>query len=88
VAKIFRLGLDGVGSAATGIIASQLGMHGTLAVYAAMSETASSINPLDLIFKSLAVHGFWMGHSQYHEQITGAVKEQLACLLLAKWTRS
>jgi NADPH:quinone reductase-like Zn-dependent oxidoreductase len=82
--KDIRLGLDGVGGAATGVIASQLGMHGVLVIYAAMSETASSINPLDLIFRSLTVHGFWMGHPKYHEQIPGSVKEAAAMLASGK----
>jgi NADPH:quinone reductase-like Zn-dependent oxidoreductase len=82
--KDIRLGLEGVGGAATGAIAAQLGLHGTLVVYAAMSETASSINPLDLIFKSLTVIGFWMGHPQYREKIPGAVKEATAMLASGK----
>jgi NADPH:quinone reductase-like Zn-dependent oxidoreductase len=82
--KDIRLGLDGISGAATGVIASQLGMHATLVVYAAMSESASSINPLDLIFKSLWVKGFWMGHPEYAEKIPAAVKEAANMLASGK----
>ena len=78
-----RLGLDGVSGTATGTIAANLSLHGTLVIYAAMSETAMSINPLDSIFKSLTIKGFWMGHTQYASKIPAAVK-QAADMIAAK----
>ncbi len=44
-----RLALDGVSGPATGVIASTLSAHGTLVIYAAMSQAPMSISPLDVI---------------------------------------
>ena len=59
-----RLALDGVSGPATGVLASTLSPHGTLVVYAAMSEAAMSISPLDIIFKPITMQGFWLGHPE------------------------
>jgi NADPH:quinone reductase-like Zn-dependent oxidoreductase len=59
-----RLALDGVSGPATGVLASTLSLHGTLVIYAAMSEAAMSISPLDAIFKDLTTRGFWLGHDE------------------------
>ena len=59
-----RLALDGVSGPATGVLASTLSLHGTLVIYAAMSEAAMSISPLDAIFKDLTMRGFWLGHDE------------------------
>ena len=59
-----RLALDGVSGPATSVLASTLSPHGTLVIYAAMSEAAISISPLDAIFKDLTMRGFWLGHDE------------------------
>jgi NADPH:quinone reductase-like Zn-dependent oxidoreductase len=59
-----RLALDGVSGPATGVLASTLSLHGTLVIYAAMSEAPMSISPLDAIFKDLTMRGFWLGHEE------------------------
>jgi NADPH:quinone reductase-like Zn-dependent oxidoreductase len=59
-----RLALDGVSGPATGVLASTLSLHGTLVIYAAMSEAAMSISPLDVIFKPITMKGFWLGHPE------------------------
>jgi NADPH:quinone reductase-like Zn-dependent oxidoreductase len=59
-----RLALDGVSGPATGVLASTLSPHGTLVVFAAMSEAAMSISPLDVIFKPITMQGFWLGHPE------------------------
>ncbi len=59
-----RLALDGVSGPATGVLASTLSPHGTLVSYAAMSEAAMSISPLDVIFKPITMQGFWLGHPE------------------------
>jgi NADPH:quinone reductase-like Zn-dependent oxidoreductase len=59
-----RLALDGVSGPATGVLASTLSPHGTLVVYAAMSEAPMSISPLNIIFKPLTIRGFWLGHPE------------------------
>jgi NADPH:quinone reductase-like Zn-dependent oxidoreductase len=70
-----KLALDGVGGAASGRLASALSPHGTLAVYAAMSEEAMVISPLDVIFKPLAFRGFWLGHPEFAAKAGPAVRE-------------
>ena len=59
-----RLALDGVSGPATGVLASTLSPYSTLVVYAAMSEAAISISPLNIIFKPLTIRGFWLGHPE------------------------
>jgi NADPH:quinone reductase-like Zn-dependent oxidoreductase len=59
-----RLALDGVSGPATGVLASTLSPHGTLVSFAAMSEAAMSISPLDVIFKPITMEGFWLGHPE------------------------
>ncbi len=59
-----RLALDGVSGPATGVIASTLSAHGTLVIYASMSQAPMSISPLDVIFKPIALRGFWLGHPE------------------------
>ena len=60
------LALDGVASGeASGRLATMLGPHGVMAVYATMSERPMVINSLDAIFKALTLRGFWIGHPEY-----------------------
>jgi NADPH:quinone reductase-like Zn-dependent oxidoreductase len=64
-----RLALDGVSGPATGMLAATLSPHGTLVIFAAMSEGPMSINPLDVIFKPLTMRGFWLGHAEIAAKI-------------------
>jgi NADPH:quinone reductase-like Zn-dependent oxidoreductase len=59
-----RLALDGVSGPATGVLASTLSPHGTLVSFAAMGQKPMSISPLHVIFKSITVKGFWLGHPE------------------------
>jgi NADPH:quinone reductase-like Zn-dependent oxidoreductase len=68
-----RLALDGVSGPATGVLASTLSLHGTLVIYAAMSEAPMSISPLDAIFKDLTMRGFWLGHDESLAKSTPAM---------------
>ena len=70
-----KLALDGVGGPASGRLASALSPHGTMAIYAAMSEEAMVISPLDLIFKPLAFRGFWLGHPEFGSKAVPAMRE-------------
>jgi NADPH:quinone reductase-like Zn-dependent oxidoreductase len=70
-----RLALDGVSGPATGVLASTLSPHGTLVVYAAMSEAAISISPLNIIFKPLTIRGFWLGHPESTAKSAPAVAQ-------------
>ena len=70
-----KLALDGVGGAASGRLASALSPHGTMAIYAAMSEEAMVINSLDFIFKPLTFRGFWLGHPEFGSKAVPAMRE-------------
>ncbi|HEV3304272.1 MAG TPA: zinc-dependent alcohol dehydrogenase family protein [Planctomycetaceae bacterium] len=70
-----KLGLDGVSGAASGRLAAALSPHATMVVYAAMSEEAMAINPLDVIFKPLALRGFWIGHPEFGSKVAPAMRE-------------
>jgi NADPH:quinone reductase-like Zn-dependent oxidoreductase len=70
-----RLAFDGVSGPATGVLAATLSSHGTLVSFAAMSEGAMSINPLDFIFKPLTMRGFWLGHPEFAAKIGPAVEQ-------------
>lgn len=41
----------------------------------AMSENPMVVNPLDAIFKSLTLRGFWMGHPEYASKLGPAMRE-------------
>jgi NADPH:quinone reductase-like Zn-dependent oxidoreductase len=70
-----RLALDGVSGPATGVLAATLSPHGTLIIFAAMSEGPMSISPLDFIFKPLTMKGFWLGHPETATKIAPAVMQ-------------
>jgi NADPH:quinone reductase-like Zn-dependent oxidoreductase len=70
-----RLALDGVSGPATGVLAATLSPRGTLVIFAAMSGSPMSINPLDVVFKPLTVRGFWLGHPEIAAKIAPAVAQ-------------
>jgi NADPH:quinone reductase-like Zn-dependent oxidoreductase len=72
---VVRLGLDGVGGEASGRVAAALGLHGTLAIYATTTKEPMAVSPLDAMFKSLTVRGFWMGHPEYASKLVPAMRE-------------
>ncbi|HEV2972793.1 MAG TPA: zinc-dependent alcohol dehydrogenase family protein [Pirellulales bacterium] len=67
-----RLALDGVSGLATGVLAATLSPRGTLVSFAAMSLNPMSISPLDIIFKPVAVRGFFMGHPEFAAKLAPA----------------
>jgi NADPH:quinone reductase-like Zn-dependent oxidoreductase len=69
------LALDGVSGPSTGVLAAALAMHGTVVAYSAMSRMPIAVSPLDVIFKSLTLRGFFMGHPEYVEKISAAIKQ-------------
>ena len=75
-----HLALDGVSGPATGLLASVLSPRGTIVSFAAMSEAAMSLSPLDVIFKPMSLRGFWMGHSEYATKIAPVVKHAAAMI--------
>jgi NADPH:quinone reductase-like Zn-dependent oxidoreductase len=68
-----RLALDGVSGPATGVLAATLSPRGTLVSFAAMSSGPMSISPLDVIFKSVIVRGFFLGHPEFSAKLAPAV---------------
>ncbi|WP_414447087.1 zinc-dependent alcohol dehydrogenase family protein [Burkholderia sp. 22PA0099] len=56
-----RLALDGVGGASSGRLAQMLSPDGTLVAYGAASHQPMAISAQHLIFKRIAVHGFFEG---------------------------
>ncbi len=75
-----RLALDGVSGPATGVLMAALALHGTVAIYSAMSRAPITANPLDAIFKSLTLRGFFMGHPELADKIQAATKEAAAMI--------
>jgi NADPH:quinone reductase-like Zn-dependent oxidoreductase len=69
------LALDGVSGPSTGVLAAALAMHGTVVAYSAVSRMPIAASPLDVIFKSLTLRGFFMGHPEYVEKISAAIKQ-------------
>ena len=75
-----RLALDGVGGTATGVLVAALTLYGTVAIYSAMSRAPIAASPLDVIFKSLSLRGFFMGQPEYADEIQAATKEAAALI--------
>ena len=67
-----RLALDGVSGLATGVLAATLSPRATLVSFAAMSRVPMSISPMDVIFKSLTLRGFWMVHPEFAAKLAPA----------------
>jgi NADPH:quinone reductase-like Zn-dependent oxidoreductase len=70
-----RLALDCVSGPATGVLAATLSPRGTLVSFAAMSLNPMSISPLDIIFKPVAVRGFFMGHPEFAAKLSPAAAQ-------------
>lgn len=58
-----RLGLDGVGGSSLALITNLVEFGGTVVVYSAMSGEPGLVNPVDIIFRDIKIHGFFLGHS-------------------------
>jgi NADPH:quinone reductase-like Zn-dependent oxidoreductase len=58
---------------ATGVLAATLSSRGTLVSFAAMSSGPMSISPLDVIFKSVTMRGFFLGHPEFAAKVAPAV---------------
>jgi NADPH:quinone reductase-like Zn-dependent oxidoreductase len=70
-----RLALDGVSGPATGVLGSVLAPGGILVAYSAMSGAPMVLDPLAVIFTSITVKGFFMGHAQWEGKIPAAIEE-------------
>jgi NADPH:quinone reductase-like Zn-dependent oxidoreductase len=70
-----RLAFDGVSGPATGVLAATLSPRGTLVSFAAMSLEPMSISALDIIFKHVAVRGFFMGQPEFAAKLSPAAAQ-------------
>jgi len=70
-----RLALDGVSGPATAYSPATLSPRGTLVSFAAMSSNPYVISPLDVIFKPVAVRGFFMGHPEFAAKLAPAAAQ-------------
>jgi NADPH:quinone reductase-like Zn-dependent oxidoreductase len=75
-----RLGLDAVSGEASGILAQILGLDSHLVTYAVLSFQPMVISAVDIIFKRITLHGFWMFLPQYLSKLHKA-KEEAAKLI-------
>lgn len=75
-----RLGLDAVGGEASGTIARILGLDSHFVTYAILSFQPMVINAVDIIFKRITLHGFWMFLPQYLPKLH-KTKEEAARLI-------
>ena len=62
-AKI-ALGFDAVGGEATTSVSGSLASGGTLVIYSAASGQPGLINPADIIFRNVALRGFWIDNPE------------------------
>ncbi len=65
-----KLGLEGVGGASMAMLSSAISQGGTMAVYSAMSEQPGVANQLDIMFRDIAIRGFWLAYPRIH--VSGA----------------
>lgn len=73
-AKI-RLGIDAVGGMATERMARCLAEGGTVVNYGAMSSEACQVSPASLIFRGIALRGFWL--SKWFRQTEPARQKEI-----------
>ncbi len=79
-----KLGLDAVGGKAASSIAQILGNDSYLVSYAFMSGEPIIASQVDLIFKRMKIHGFFMYSPQYLPKLKGALLQSLQLLKQGK----
>nr|WP_284503246.1 zinc-dependent alcohol dehydrogenase family protein [Caballeronia sp. AZ10_KS36] len=75
-----RLALDGVGGSSSGRLAHILSPEGTLVAYGAASHEPMAISAQHLIFKQIAVYGFFEGRQENAARIPGVLASVLETL--------
>ena len=70
-----RLALDGVAGAATQRLVQLLSPGGTLVTYGAASRQPMAVPAGDLIFRKVAVQGFWEGHPENAARVVPILRE-------------
>ncbi len=79
-----KLGLDAVGGKATSSIAEILGYDSHLVSYAIMSGEPIIVSQIDIIFKQVTIHGFYMYLPQYLPKLKNALYESIQLLKQGK----
>ena len=69
------LGFDGIGGAATGVLAKIVTNKGWVAAYAFISGQPAAIDSIDLVAKRIKVTGFFLGYPDFAPLIPAALKE-------------
>ena len=69
------LGIDGIGGAATGILANIVTHQGYVVAYALMSGQPAAVETLDLVMKRIKVTGFFLSYPDFHPKIQAVVEE-------------
>jgi len=80
-----RLALDGVSGPATALLGKVLSFGGTLVSYAAMSGSPMSLDPYDVIFKSIAVRGFLLRNLDFGSLVRPAIEQAADLIALGRF---
>jgi NADPH:quinone reductase-like Zn-dependent oxidoreductase len=75
-----RLGLDGVGGQATGILCDILSPGGHIVAYSAMSQKPMSIGSISLIFNKVTLDGFFMYFPEHLPKVQSAIVKAIGLL--------
>jgi NADPH:quinone reductase-like Zn-dependent oxidoreductase len=70
-----KFALDCLSGSATGVLASVLAYGGTLVTYGAMSHSPITVGPRDVVYKSLNLTGFFLGHPQHATKFPALIQE-------------
>jgi NADPH:quinone reductase-like Zn-dependent oxidoreductase len=75
-----KLGLDAVGGKATNTLAQIIGNEGYLVSYAMMSREPIVVSQIDLIFRRIQIHGFFMYLPHYIPKLKNAILQSVKLL--------
>ena len=79
-----KLGLDGVGGESGASIAGTLSPGGTLVVYSFMSRQPVLVSGTDIVFRDIAVRGFWLYAPRFRTSPKALEAIQLGARLIAE----
>ena len=79
-----RLAIDGVSGQSTAALSGCLAPGGTVVLYSLVSGQSGVANGIDLIFRDIAIRGFWVYSSQYRDSPKAVDAMKLAAQLVAE----
>ncbi len=79
-----KLGLDIVGGEATNTLAKVVRSYGDIVVFGQMSGQGISVNVVDLVFRGMNIHGFWLYYPHYLARHKEAKAEAAGLILAGK----